>query len=110
MQIMLATRPGFGGGQPVPAAGLRRVMAAILVLAAGLAESNRAAGAPEPVVSKETQECLNCHSQYQPGLVHDWMESLHSKVTPEEGLKKRPLERRVSSENIPAPLQGVVVG
>jgi hypothetical protein len=110
MQMMLATGPRFRVGQPVPAAGRRNVMAVTLALTAGLAGSGGAASAPEPVVSKETQECLNCHSQYQPGLVHDWMESLHSKVTPEEGLKKRPLERRVSSEKIPAALKGVVVG
>ena len=38
------------------------------------------------------------------------MHSLHSQVTPGEALKKRPLERRVSSENIPDSLKGVVVG
>ncbi len=61
-------------------------------------------------ISKETQECLNCHSTYHPGLLNDWMHSLHSKVTPAEALKKRPLERRISSENIPDSLQNVVVG
>jgi hypothetical protein len=43
-------------------------------------------------------------------LVQDWMHSLHSQVTPEQALKKRPAERRVSSENIPDPLKSVVVG
>ena len=68
------------------------------------------AGEAGPPISKETQECLNCHSDYQPGLVQDWMHSLHSRVTPEEALKKKPRERRVSSETIPAALRGVVVG
>jgi hypothetical protein len=82
----------------------------MLVLAAGAADPASVAGAPTPRISKETQECLNCHSTYNPGLVQDWMHSLHSQVTPGEALKKRPLERRVSSENIPESLQGVVVG
>jgi hydroxylamine dehydrogenase len=87
-----------------------RVILAMMVLAAYVACSSSAAGASTPRISKETQECLNCHSTYNAGLVQDWMHSLHSQVTPGEALKKRPLERRVSSENIPESLQGVVVG
>ena len=82
-------------------------IAAVLLLLPGAAGG---AGASAPPISKETQECLNCHSEYQPGLVQDWMHSRHSRITPEEGLKKAPRERRISSENIPAPLKGVVVG
>lgn len=80
------------------------------VIALCAARPANAAGASAPRISKETQECLNCHSQYTPGLVQDWSHSLHSQVTPEEALKKRPQERRVSSENIPDALKGVVVG
>ncbi len=68
------------------------------------------ATAASPPISKETQECINCHSTYNPGLVQDWMRSLHSQVTPAEALKKKKLERRVSSENIPDNLKDVVVG
>jgi len=87
-----------------------RITLAVLVLGISVVRSTTAAGASGPPISKETQECLNCHSQYHPGLVQDWMHSLHSQVTPEQGLKKRPAERRVSSENIPDALKGVVVG
>ena len=88
----------------------RRVIFALFLLALGAARTGSVAGASAVRISKETQECLNCHSQYHPGLVQDWMHSLHSQVTPEEALKKRPVERRVSSENIPDSLKGVVVG
>ena len=81
----------------------------MFLLALGLARPAVAATSTPPI-SKETQECLNCHSQYNPGLVQDWMHSLHSQMTPEEALKKRPLERGVSSESIPDALKGVVVG
>lgn len=80
------------------------------VLTVCVARTAPAAGASTPPISKETQECLNCHSTYNPGLVQDWMHSLHSKITPREALQKRPLERRVSSENIPESLKDVVVG
>jgi hypothetical protein len=42
--------------------------------------------------------------------VQDWTHSLHSGITPEEALKKKPRERRVSSETIPDSLKSVVVG
>jgi len=71
-----------------------------------------ATAAAVPPVSKETQQCLDCHSVYTPGLVQDWLHSLHSRVTPQEALQKRPLERRVSSDSnaIPDSLKSVVVG
>ena len=61
-------------------------------------------------VSRETQECLDCHSYYSPGIVNDWLTSLHSKTTPLEALGKPKLQRRVSNENIPSELQNYVVG
>jgi hydroxylamine dehydrogenase len=61
-------------------------------------------------VSKETQECIDCHTYYSPGIVNDWLSSLHSKTTPLEALGKPKLQRRVSNENIPSELQNYVVG
>ena len=71
---------------------------ALLVLALSVARPVTVAGAAGPPISKETQECLNCHSQYHPGLVQDWMHSLHSHVTPEQALKKRPAEQEGCAE------------
>jgi len=107
---MMTIRPRVNASQLAPSTGFKTAMMILLGFATNPLGADAAANAPGPVISKETQECLNCHSQYQPGLVHDWMDSLHSRVTPEDGLKKRPLERRVSSEDIPAQLKGVVVG
>ena len=61
-------------------------------------------------VSEKTEECLSCHAEVTPGIVADWKRSLHSRVTPEEGLKKPALQRRVSSENVPETLLTTVVG
>jgi hydroxylamine dehydrogenase len=82
----------------------------LLFLALNLLAPSGISGASAPAISKQTKECLDCHSQYHPGLVQDWMHSLHSQVTPEQGLNKRPRERRVSSETIPDSLKNVVVG
>src|ERR1022692_1805279 len=68
------------------------------------------AEAAEMKISKQTKECLDCHTEYHPGLVQDWLQSLHSKITPEEALTNKPLARRISSESIPENLKNVVVG
>jgi len=60
-----------------------RTTLAVLVLAISAVRPATTAAASTPPISKETQECLNCHSQYHPGLVQDWMHSLHSQITPE---------------------------
>jgi hypothetical protein len=60
--------------------------------------------------SKQTQECLNCHKLIHSGLVADWLNSRHTQTTPEEALKKKDLERRVSSTDIPDSLKKVAVG
>ncbi|MGD1087026.1 MAG: multiheme c-type cytochrome [Verrucomicrobiota bacterium] len=104
----LLRRPGRRSAASLP--GKRAVALAICALAAGAARPANAAVAAAPPVSKETQQCLDCHTVYTPALVQDWMHSLHSQTTPQDALKKRPLERRMSSTNIPESLSGVVVG
>jgi hypothetical protein len=64
-------------------------------------------GAPQ---SEATQECLECHAESTPGIVHDWSTSRHSLTTPQAALKKPALERRMSAESVPARLKAVVVG
>jgi hypothetical protein len=61
-------------------------------------------------LSDETQECIDCHKDYTPGIVEDWLTSRHSKISPEKALKKSLLERRISSENIPEKLLSFAVG
>ena len=46
-----------------------------------------------PPMSKETEACIGCHKLYSPGIVEDWMKSLHSKTTPSIALKKPELKR-----------------
>ncbi len=61
-------------------------------------------------LSEETQECINCHSTITPGIVSDWFQSRHSKITPNEALKKSIIERRISAENLPDKLSNYIVG
>ena len=49
-------------------------------------------------ISESTETCLGCHALSTPGIVADWKNSRHSRVTPQEALAKPPLERRVSAE------------
>lgn len=63
-----------------------------------------------PAMSEETKACIECHKKYTPGIVEDWMKSLHSKTTPSSALKKPELERRISASNVEKRLENVVVG
>ena len=67
-------------------------------------------GIASPPVSERTQECQSCHASVTPGVVADWERSLHSRVTPEEALRKPALQRRVSAKRIPENLLKTVVG
>lgn len=60
--------------------------------------------------SEETQACIECHVNVTPGIVEDWRTSRHARISPEMGLAKPVLERRISSEQIPTPLRSVAVG
>lgn len=64
----------------------------------------------EEEISKETKACLRCHRIYTPGIVEDWLRSLHSKTTPSSAFKKPELERRVSANDVSDNLKNVVVG
>jgi len=79
----------------------------ICMLTYSLYARNVEAKAP---LSKETEECLECHQIYTPGIVEDWLTSRHSVTSPEMALKKPVLERRVSSETFAENLRSVAVG
>ena len=90
---------------------MKRIIGGLLVLSFLLAVSVLAASPKKKeVISDDTQNCLTCHREISPGIVKDWENSRHGRMTPQEGLKKTKLERRVSSEKIPGTLAGTVVG
>jgi len=64
----------------------------------------------EVPISEQTQECMECHLQYTPGIVEDWLTSEHAEATPEKALKAPELEREVSSDSVPEQLLRVTVG
>jgi hypothetical protein len=76
----------------------------LILLAAGIAS---AGDAP---VSDATQECLDCHAIYHPGIVADWRKSRHAVFTPKTDMALEENQRRMSSRNVPEPLQATSVG
>jgi hypothetical protein len=66
--------------------------------------------ADAPPVSEATETCLMCHETLHPGIVSGWQASRHSKITPGAARKVEGLALKVSSEQVPEPLQAVVVG
>src|SRR3972149_1117241 len=61
-------------------------------------------------MSKETSACLGCHKIFTPGIVEDWLRSLHSKTAPSSALRKPEIQRRISVQKVPGPSSRVVVG
>lgn len=62
------------------------------------------------MISSETQECLDCHTDIHPGIVASWQNSRHYKITVIDALKKSKLESRVSSTKIDSALLKTTVG
>jgi len=61
-------------------------------------------------VSDATQECLDCHAVFHPGIVADWQKSRHARVTPKAAKAVEEIQRRMSSRNVPEALQETSVG
>lgn len=70
----------------------------------GLATAN------EVTLSEDTQECLECHTEFHPGIVQDWRRSRHFNMTPKQALAVDKLASRMSSESVPETLQNFAVG
>jgi hydroxylamine dehydrogenase len=64
----------------------------------------------EVEISEATAECIDCHAIVHPGIVNDWQNSLHAKITPKEALAVKGVARKVSSTTVPESLQNIVVG
>ncbi|OGW25752.1 MAG: hydroxylamine oxidase [Nitrospirae bacterium GWC2_42_7] len=61
-------------------------------------------------ISSQTQECIECHKLYTPGIVSDWLSSRHAKTRPVDAFKKPVIERRISVEKLSDELKDNVVG
>ena len=61
-------------------------------------------------ISDDTQTCIDCHSTLHPGIVEEWKKSVHAMTSPSEALKKKGLQRVVSTEKIPESLLDNAVG
>ncbi len=61
-------------------------------------------------LSSATEECIDCHSIYHPGIVADWEQSRHAKTTVQEALQLEGLARKVSNQNVPEALRNTAVG
>ena len=68
------------------------------------------AASAETPISEATAECIDCHSSFQPGIVSDWRNSRHAKITPKSAMAVEGVARKVSSKSVPEGLQNVAVG
>ncbi len=90
----------------------------IVLIASGTAMASEAAGGaardasgpPTAPISPQSRKCINCHLIYTPGIVEEWLSSAHSGTTPEQAMKKPPLERLVSAKDVPKDVANYAVG
>ena len=71
------------------------------------------AGSPwcqDASVSEATQECLDCHTIFHPGIVEGWRSGRHAAVTPRQAMAVEGSARKVSSAVVPESLSASVVG
>jgi hydroxylamine dehydrogenase len=64
----------------------------------------------EAPVSEATQECLDCHAIFHPGIVEGWRSGRHAAMTPRQAMTVEDPARKVSSPDVPEALQGNAVG
>ncbi len=88
---------------------MRNIYLSVILFLLTLFTAGTAFGDAAPV-SEATQECLDCHSVFHPGIVADWQKSRHARVTPKAAMVVEENQRRMSSQNVPEALQGNSVG
>ncbi|MDJ0783454.1 MAG: multiheme c-type cytochrome [Desulfosarcinaceae bacterium] len=73
------------------------------------AAADQDAAAPA-AISDATQECLDCHASFHPGIVAGWRNSRHAAITPAAAMKVTGEGRKVSATDVPESLRTVAVG
>ena len=71
---------------------------------------NTVVSAADDAVSEATTECIDCHASIHPGIVRDWQNSRHAKITPQVAMAVDGLALKLSSKNVPENLKNSVVG
>ncbi len=87
-----------------------RFMVLILTAAIFVCGTTAALYGDQVLVSDATQECLDCHTTFHPGIVADWRKSRHAAVAPATAMAVKGPKRRVSSEQVPDGLRRTSVG
>lgn len=90
-----------------------RILWSVLLIVSGIslnAIGEAFGGVSTVPLSRETELCIECHKTYNPGIVSDWLESRHARVSPVVALARPALEKRVSARNVPERLKNVAVG
>lgn len=57
-------------------------------------------GNETPNISEESQMCIECHENYTPGIVEDWRNSRHSKITLNQAFGVDEISRRISIKEL----------
>ncbi len=83
---------------------------AIIISSCGQQAKETIVSSEKPKISKASQQCINCHKIVTPGIVTQWEQSKHSKITMAEAMRKKPATRLVSAETVSQDIRNIVVG
>jgi len=81
----------------------------LLILGLGIWQTPYSLAADIPI-SEASSECIDCHASVHPGIVKDWQNSRHAKITPKDAMAVEGTGRKVSGKKVPENLRGTVVG
>jgi hypothetical protein len=66
--------------------------------------------AQDAPLSSDTEACISCHRMVTPGIVGDWENSRHAKMTVAKSLELPKIERRMSAEKAPEGMREIAIG
>ena len=86
-----------------------RIVSVLICLGIIFFQAGNSTAADLPI-SEASSECIDCHLSVHPGIVKDWQNSRHAKITPQKAIVVEGLARKISSKTVTENLQGTVVG
>jgi hypothetical protein len=87
-----------------------KILLALILVSFTLHVGVTSLSATEVTISDATQECLDCHASFHPGIVKSWEQSRHAATTPQAAMEVNGLARKVSAASVPEGLKDVAVG
>jgi hypothetical protein len=71
-----------------------RIVSVLICLGIIFFQAGNSTAADLPI-SEASSECIDCHLSVHPGIVKDWQNSRHDKITPQKAIVVEGLARKI---------------